>query len=42
MKLQFISSLQEIIGEQKIDVVIAEDINRDIEKEAIKNGIRLR
>ncbi len=40
-KMNYISSLYDDIGEQKIDVVIARDESRSIEQEAIKNGIKL-
>ena len=40
-KLDFIIALEDEIGRQKIDVVIAKDSNREIEKEAIKYGILL-
>ena len=40
-KIDFLVKLNEYIGEQKIDVVIAKDKNRLIEKIAIKDGIEL-
>lgn len=40
-KINFLVSLKRKIGEQKIDVVISKDKNRAIEKEALKNGIKL-
>ncbi|MBL0708464.1 MAG: nucleotidyltransferase domain-containing protein [Sulfurimonas sp.] len=40
-KLNFLVLLKEKIGDQKIDVVISKDKTRVIEKEALKNGIRL-
>jgi predicted nucleotidyltransferase len=40
-KFNFIIALEDEIGEQKIDVIIAKDSTREIEKEAIKNGIIL-
>ena len=40
-KIQFLIKLDEYIGEQKIDVILAKDQNRLIEQEALKNGIRL-
>lgn len=40
-KIDFIIKLEESIGEQKIDVIIAKDKNRLIEKEALKMGIEL-
>jgi len=40
-KIRFLSKLQEKIGEQKIDLILAKDQNRLIEQEAIKNGVKL-
>ncbi len=40
-KIDFLVNLKNIIGEQKIDVVLNRDKNRPIEQEAIKNGILL-
>lgn len=40
-KIEFLIRLDEYIGEQKIDVVIAKDKNRLIEKEAIRDGVEL-
>lgn len=40
-KIKFLVALHLGIGDQKIDVVIAKDKNRLIEKEAIRTGIRL-
>ncbi len=40
-KIRLLVELDMLIGEQKIDVVIAKDSSRLIEKEAIKNGIKL-
>ncbi len=40
-KIEFLMKLDEYIGEQKIDVVIAKDKNRLIEKEALRDGIEL-
>jgi predicted nucleotidyltransferase len=40
-KINFLVSLKRKIGLQKIDVVFNYDTNREIEKEAIKNGILL-
>ncbi len=40
-KIDFLVKLDEYIGEQKIDVVIAKDSSRLIEKIAIKDGIEL-
>ena len=41
IKMRFLAMLQENIGEQKIDVIIAKDANRPIEKEALKQGVDL-
>ena len=40
-KIKFLSALDRHLGEQKIDVVIAKDTNRPIEKVAIATGIEL-
>ena len=40
-KLAFLAKLDEYIGEQKIDVIIAKDSNRYIEQEALRNGVEL-
>ncbi len=40
-KIKFLSALDRALGEQKIDVVIAKDKTRPIEKEAIEKGIEL-
>lgn len=40
-KIQFLIKLDKDLGEQKIDVVLAKDKNRAIEKEALKKGINL-
>ncbi|MGZ5077666.1 MAG: nucleotidyltransferase domain-containing protein [Methylobacter sp.] len=40
-KIKFLSVLDMALGEQKIDVVIAKDQTRPIEKEAIETGIEL-
>lgn len=40
-KIKFLSALDRTLGEQKIDVVIAKDKTRHIEKEAITKGIEL-
>lgn len=40
-KVEFLIQLESLIGEQKIDVVIAKDRHRSIEKIAIKEGILL-
>ena len=40
-KIKFLSKIKQIIGDQKIDIVISRDKTRVIEKEAIANGIQL-
>lgn len=40
-KSLFKLQLYNLIGEQKIDVLISQDKNRSIEKEALKTGIKL-
>ena len=40
-KIDFLVKLKNIIGEQKIDIVLSRDKTRPIEQEAIKNGILL-
>jgi len=40
-KIAFLAKLDEYIGEQKIDVIIAKDPNRYIEQEALRNGVKL-
>ena len=40
-KVKFLIKLDEYIGEQKIDVVMAKDKNRLIEKEALRYGVVL-
>ena len=40
-KIDFLIKLDEYIGEQKIDVIIAKDKNRLIEKEALEYGVKL-
>jgi len=40
-KVRFLIKLDESIGEQKIDVVMAKDENRLIEQEALKYGVLL-
>ena len=40
-KFAFLVKLDEYIGEQKIDVIIAKDPNRYIEQEALRNGVEL-
>ncbi len=41
LKVQFKLKLYDLIGEQKIDIVISKDKNRSIEKEIMKNGVLL-
>ena len=41
LRRSFLIKLDEYIGEQKIDAIIAKDKNRLIEKEALKTGIEL-
>jgi predicted nucleotidyltransferase len=41
LKIDFLIKLKQKIGEQKIDVIIARDKNRAIEKQALKQGIEL-
>ena len=41
LKRKFQILLDEYLGEQKIDVVMAKDTNRLIEKEALRTGIEL-
>jgi predicted nucleotidyltransferase len=41
LKRKFQILLDEYIGEQKIDVIMAKDENRLIEKEALRTGIEL-
>ena len=41
-KVKFLTALEMVLGEQKIDVVFAKDYNRLIEKEAITKGIELK
>lgn len=41
LKRKFQIKLDEYIGEQKIDVVMAKDKNRLIEKEALSTGVEL-
>lgn len=38
---KFLIKLDEYIGEQKIDAIIAKDTNRLIEKEALRTGVEL-
>jgi predicted nucleotidyltransferase len=38
-RVEFLVKLKRIIGEQKIDIVFRKDDSREIEREAIKNGI---
>ena len=40
-KLQFLVTLNKILGEQKIDVVVSKDKNRLIEQIALTTGIEL-
>ena len=40
-KIKFAIKLDEYIGEQKIDIIVAKDKNRLIEQEALKYGIEL-
>ena len=40
-KIEFLIKLDEYLGEQKIDVIIAKNPNRLIEQEALNNGILL-
>ncbi len=40
-KIRFLIKLDEYIGEQKIDVIMAKDRNRLIEQEALRYGVLL-
>lgn len=40
-RIQFLVALEQRIGEQKIDVVMAVDSTRAIEQQALKNGVWL-
>ena len=40
-KIKFLVALNLALGEQKIDVIIAKDKNRLIEKEAVRTGVKL-
>ncbi len=40
-KIQFLISLKKKIGDQKIDVIVSEDPEREIEKEARCTGVRI-
>jgi predicted nucleotidyltransferase len=40
-KIKFLVALQLAIGEQQVDVIVAQDKNRLIEKEAIRTGVKL-
>ena len=40
-KIKFLVSLEQKIGEQKIDVIMATDKNRPIEQQAISTGVLL-
>ena len=41
LKRKFRLALHDVIGEQKIDIIISKDKKRSIEQEAIKNGVEL-
>ena len=41
LKVQFKLKLYDLIGEQKIDIVVSKDRDRSIEKEIMKNGVLL-
>jgi predicted nucleotidyltransferase len=41
-KIKFLARVKRELGDQKIDIVFAEDGSRLIEKEALKNGIELK
>lgn len=41
LKIEFLYKLKKIIGEQEIDVIIARDKNRLIEREALMKGVEL-
>lgn len=40
-KIKFLVELEKLIGEQKIDVIIAKDSSRPIEQVALRDGIKL-
>ena len=40
-KIEFLASLKQKIGDQKIDLIISKDTSRVIEQEALKKGIKL-
>jgi len=40
-KIKFLVALEQQIGEQKVDVVFAEDKNRAIEQQAVSTGVLL-
>ena len=40
-KIKFLSKIKQLIGDQKIDIVISKDKTRVIEQEALKHGVRL-
>jgi predicted nucleotidyltransferase len=40
-KINFLIELKSAIGDQKIDVIMAKDLSRLIEQEALQKGIRL-
>jgi len=41
LKVQYKLKLYDLIGEQKIDIVVSKDKERSIEKEIMKNGVLL-
>ncbi len=40
-KIKFLVQLDSLIGEQKVDVIIAKDKNRLIEQVALRDGVAL-
>jgi len=40
-KLDFLVTLKQLIGDQKIDILISKDLNSPIEQEAINKGFKL-
>ena len=40
-KIEFLVKLDEYIGEQKVDVIVAKDKTRLIEQEALRHGVEL-
>jgi predicted nucleotidyltransferase len=40
-KLDFLVTLKQLIGDQKIDILISKDLNSTIEQEAINKGFKL-